>query len=46
MVFRKTGDAPVQIILCSCGGEIDPQTKKCKKCEKKWKGIKKKAGTD
>ena len=36
MAFRKTGDVPVQTVLCKCGGEIDSTTKQCKKCGKEW----------
>ena len=32
MSFTKTGDAPIQKILCSCGGEI--KNGKCEKCGK------------
>jgi len=34
MAFVKTGDAPIQTVLCSCGGEIGKVDKKCKKCGK------------
>ena len=34
MPFIKTGDAPIAAVYCSCGGQINPQTKKCDKCGK------------
>lgn len=36
MSFIKTGQAPIEQVLCSCGEEIDPKTKKCKKCGKEF----------
>jgi hypothetical protein len=34
MSFIKTGDAPIAVVYCPCGGQIDPTTKKCTKCGK------------
>lgn len=34
MAFVKTGDAPISAVYCACGGQINPQTKKCEKCGK------------
>lgn len=34
MSFQKTGEAPIAVIYCPCGGQIDPKTKKCTKCGK------------
>jgi len=34
MPFIKTGDAPIAVVYCPCGGQIDPVTKKCTKCGK------------
>lgn len=37
-MFVKTGDSvPIQAVMCSCGGEIDQDTMKCKKCGKDFK---------
>lgn len=37
MAFKKIGDAlPIESVRCSCGGEIDPETKKCKSCGKEF----------
>lgn len=35
-MFVKTGvpEGKVEQVYCSCGGEIDLETKKCKKCNK------------
>lgn len=37
MAFHKTGDAEIETVRCSCGGEIDPITQKCKQCGKDYK---------
>jgi hypothetical protein len=37
MTFHKTGAAPVEKVMCSCGGEIDLNTRKCVKCGKEHK---------
>ena len=34
MPFIKTGDAPIAVVYCPCGGQIDSTTKKCVKCGK------------
>jgi hypothetical protein len=34
MVFHKQGDVPIQEVRCGCGGIIDKNTKRCKKCGK------------
>ncbi len=34
MVFRKTGDVPIQRILCGCGQELQGRLDKCPKCGK------------
>lgn len=34
-MFHKTGQAPVQYVLCSCGEKLEKKAKKCKKCGKK-----------
>ena len=34
-MFKKTGDVIViENVLCSCGGTINKETRKCAKCEK------------
>lgn len=39
MAFKKTGTpAKVDGVYCSCGGEIDTDTRKCKQCGKEYKG--------
>lgn len=34
-MFHKTGQAPVQYVLCSCGERLEKKAKKCKKCGRK-----------
>lgn len=34
MAFKKTGEAPVAKVLCSCGGEI--KNSRCEKCGREY----------
>ena len=34
MAFHKTGDVPIQKIMCSCGQELHGVIGKCPKCGK------------
>lgn len=34
MAFKKTGDVPVEKILCNCGARLAGVTAKCPKCGK------------
>ena len=33
-MFNKTGDVVIAEVYCSCGGQINKETKKCAKCNK------------
>lgn len=40
MAFKKVGDTlQVKTVYCPCGGEIDKDTCKCKKCAKNFSGT-------
>jgi hypothetical protein len=32
MVFRKTGEAPIEAVYCSCGAKLAPGQAKCANC--------------